>query len=47
VAGRPENSETIARMREAVLHWLLDTADVIPHEADPRQPAVEAPAPGA
>jgi arylsulfatase A-like enzyme len=34
-------------MRDALLRWMVDTADVIPFETDPRFPNVDLPAPGA
>ncbi len=36
LAGRPEHAATEARLRDAVLGWMLETSDVIPWEPDPR-----------
>ncbi|MFJ9544179.1 sulfatase-like hydrolase/transferase [Streptomyces sp. NPDC101225] len=46
VAALPEHAEVVARMHEAMTRWLVDTADVIPAEEDPRFPEVRLPAPG-
>ncbi|MFJ2776279.1 sulfatase-like hydrolase/transferase [Kitasatospora sp. NPDC087315] len=47
LAGRPQHAGTEARLREAVLRWSVETADVIPYESDPRRADVALPAPGA
>ncbi|MFF8717496.1 sulfatase-like hydrolase/transferase [Streptomyces sp. NPDC015184] len=46
LAGRSEYAAVEQRMRDALLRWLVETADVIPAEADPRLPQVALPAPG-
>ncbi|MEU6476590.1 sulfatase-like hydrolase/transferase [Streptomyces sp. NPDC047017] len=45
LAGRPGHAEVETRMQQAVLHWLADTADVIPTAEDPRYPSVDLPVP--
>ncbi|GAA1383505.1 sulfatase-like hydrolase/transferase [Kitasatospora putterlickiae] len=45
VAGRPEHAGTQRRLHEALFTWLVDTADVIPADRDPRLPKVDLPAP--
>ncbi|MFF9510977.1 sulfatase-like hydrolase/transferase [Streptomyces sp. NPDC014724] len=47
LAGRPEHAAVQQRMHDAVLRWLVETADVIPTGTDPRLPAVDLPVPGA
>jgi arylsulfatase A-like enzyme len=47
LAGEPVFAAVEARLRDAILRWMVDTADVIPFEADPRFPSVDLPAPGA
>jgi arylsulfatase A-like enzyme len=47
LAGQPEVIEVEHRMRDAVLRWMVDTADVIPSHEDPRFPEVQLPPPGA
>lgn len=37
----PALADVITALREQVLAWAVDTADVIPFEADPRSPAVD------
>ncbi|WP_194892167.1 hypothetical protein [Catenulispora pinisilvae] len=34
------------RLHDAITRWLLETADVVPADTDPRLPAVQSPAPG-
>jgi arylsulfatase A-like enzyme len=46
LVGRPEHAEVEARLRNAIMRWLIETADVVPHEEDPRTPPVDLPAPG-
>lgn len=46
LAGLPEYADTEQRMHDAMLRWLVETADVIPLDADPRLPQVDLPAPG-
>jgi arylsulfatase A-like enzyme len=46
LAQRPEHVHTIARLHQAMLHWLVDTADAIPMPPDPRFPTVELSPPG-
>jgi arylsulfatase A-like enzyme len=46
VAGQSPYAQVEARLRDAVLHWLADTADVVPFEEHPRFPAVDLPPPG-
>lgn len=46
LVGRSEVAEVEARLRAEVMRWLIDTADVIPYEEDPRTPTVDLPAPG-
>lgn len=36
LAGRPEYAETEARLRDAVLTWMLETSDAVPWEPDRR-----------
>jgi arylsulfatase A-like enzyme len=45
LAGRPEHTDTEQRLRDAVLRWLVETADVIPVPPDPRLPQVDLPTP--
>lgn len=45
LAGRPEHAGTETRLRDAVLRWMVETADVIPWEADPRMPEIALPSP--
>ncbi|SEH02167.1 Arylsulfatase A [Nonomuraea solani] len=45
LAGRPEVADVEGRLRDAVLRWLLETADVLPLEPHPRRPVVTAPVP--
>jgi arylsulfatase A-like enzyme len=45
LAGRPEVAEVEQRMRDELLRWYLETADVVPYTPDPRRPAVELPTP--
>jgi arylsulfatase A-like enzyme len=47
LAGQPAYSAVETRLREAVLRWTVDTADVIPFQTDPRFPSVNLPSPGA
>ncbi|MFF3842838.1 sulfatase-like hydrolase/transferase [Streptomyces sp. NPDC001930] len=47
LAGVEEHAAVQERMREAMLRWLVETADVLPAENDPRLPDVALPAPGA
>ncbi|MGW8882215.1 hypothetical protein, partial [Streptomyces mirabilis] len=47
LAGRSEHAAVQQRMHDAMLRWLVETADVIPTDADPRLPAVDLPVPGA
>ncbi|MFI5653364.1 sulfatase-like hydrolase/transferase [Streptomyces anulatus] len=46
LAGRSEYAAVEQRLRDALLRWLVETADVIPAEPDPRLPQVALPAPG-
>jgi arylsulfatase A-like enzyme len=46
LAGRPEQAAVQTRLRDALIRWLQDTADVIPYQEDPRLPSVALPAPG-
>jgi len=46
LAGRPEHAQVQQALRDAVLRWLQETADVVPPEPDPRRPDVDLPAPG-
>jgi arylsulfatase A-like enzyme len=36
LAGRPDSVDVEVRLRDEVLHWLLETVDVLPWEPDPR-----------
>ncbi len=45
LAGQPEVNAVEQRMRDAVPHWMVDTADVIPFQEDPRFPDVQLPPP--
>ncbi|GAA5154243.1 sulfatase-like hydrolase/transferase [Amycolatopsis dongchuanensis] len=45
LAGRPEHAAVEQRMRDEILRWYLETADVIPYTPDPRRPKVELPTP--
>jgi arylsulfatase A-like enzyme len=36
LAGDSAQQETINRLRERLLRWMLDTSDVLPHQPDPR-----------
>jgi len=45
LAGRAEVADVEAELRDAVLHWMVGTADVVPWEEDPRRPTVELPSP--
>jgi arylsulfatase A-like enzyme len=47
LAARPEHATVRERMHEAMLRWLIDTADVVPFEQNPRFPAVDLPSPAA
>lgn len=47
LAGQDAYAEVELRLREALLRWMIETADVIPFSEDPRFPAVDLPAPGA
>jgi arylsulfatase A-like enzyme len=47
LAGRPEVADIEARMSQAMLRWLVETADVLPEREDPRMPPVDLPVPGA
>jgi arylsulfatase A-like enzyme len=47
LAGRPEHAQVQQILSDAVFRWLLQTADVIPYEPDPRFPDVALPRPGA
>ncbi|MBS2533886.1 sulfatase-like hydrolase/transferase [Catenulispora sp. NF23] len=47
LAGRPEHAETERRLHDAMTRWLVETADVLPPDTDPRLPTVQLPAPGA
>jgi arylsulfatase A-like enzyme len=47
LAGRPGYAEVQTRLRDVLIRWLQDTADVIPYRQDPRLPPVDLPAPGA
>lgn len=47
LAGQPRYAPVEERMYDAMLRWLVDTADVIPYDSDPRLPAVDLPVPGA
>jgi hypothetical protein len=47
LAAEPACAAVEARLRDAVLRWLVDTADVIPFGADRRFPSVDLPAPAA
>ena len=40
LSGISEYADVEAEMREAVLHFLFETSDVIPWEKDPRFPVV-------
>ncbi|MFF2658458.1 sulfatase-like hydrolase/transferase [Kitasatospora sp. NPDC058032] len=46
LAGRAEHAAVEQRLRDAVLRWMVETADVIPPTPDPRLPQVALPAPG-
>jgi arylsulfatase A-like enzyme len=46
LAGRPEHAQVQQSLRNAVLRWLQETADVIPYGKDPRLADVELPRPG-
>lgn len=46
LAGRPEVAEVERRMRDVLLRWFQETADVLPSRPHPRSPEVELPAPG-
>lgn len=41
LAGRPEVADVEQRMREELLRWYLETADVVPYSPDPHWPKVE------
>ncbi|WP_200834720.1 sulfatase-like hydrolase/transferase [Amycolatopsis alkalitolerans] len=45
LAGRPEFAAVEQRMRDELLRWYLETADVVPYGPDPRSPAVDLPTP--
>jgi arylsulfatase A-like enzyme len=45
-AGDPDVAEVEADLRDTVLRWMVETADVVPWEEDPRRPVVELPVPG-
>ncbi|WP_436790433.1 sulfatase-like hydrolase/transferase [Yinghuangia sp. YIM S10712] len=45
VSGRPEHAAVEQRMNQAILSWMVDTADTIPNATDPRMPSVDLPAP--
>ncbi|MEU6789839.1 sulfatase-like hydrolase/transferase [Nonomuraea angiospora] len=45
LAGRPEHAATEAGLRDAVLRWMVETADAIPWQADPRRPEIALPGP--
>ena len=47
LAGHPEVADVEARMSQAMLRWLVETADVLPEREDPRMPPVDLPVPGA
>jgi arylsulfatase A-like enzyme len=40
LAGRAETADVEANLKERLLAWLVETADVIPWDADPRTPRV-------
>jgi arylsulfatase A-like enzyme len=46
LARDPTHDAVQQRMHEAMVRWLVDTADVIPEPPDPRLPRVDLPAPG-
>jgi hypothetical protein len=45
LAGRPEVAEVQARLSQALLRWLVETADTLPEREDPRMPPVDLPTP--
>ncbi|WP_241831737.1 sulfatase-like hydrolase/transferase [Parafrankia soli] len=45
IAGLPEHADVERRLRQALLHWLMATTDIIPTGSDPRMPDVDLPAP--
>jgi arylsulfatase A-like enzyme len=47
LADRTEHADVQARLRQALIRWLQETADVIPYQEDPRLPHVDLPPPGA
>ncbi|MET9490776.1 sulfatase-like hydrolase/transferase [Nocardia sp. NPDC006630] len=47
LASDPQFDDVRHRMHEAMTRWLVETADVVPLDPDPRFPQVELPAPGA
>jgi len=46
LAGSPGHASTRQRLHDTIFTWLVDTADVLPADADPRSPRVDLPAPG-
>lgn len=47
LTGHAAHTEVARRMHDAVLRWLMETADIIPEQPDPRLPQVSLPVPGA
>ncbi len=45
LAGRPEHASIESTLRDAVMRWLVATADVMPWQPDPRFPCIDLPAP--
>jgi len=45
LAGRAEVAAIEAELNGAVLRWMVDTADVVPWQEDPRRPHVDLPVP--
>ncbi|MBD0709451.1 MULTISPECIES: sulfatase-like hydrolase/transferase [unclassified Streptomyces] len=46
LAGLGEHAEVEQRLRDALLRWMVETADVIPADPDPRLPRVDLPGTG-
>jgi arylsulfatase A-like enzyme len=45
LAGKPEHGPLEAEMRDELLRWMIETADVMPWTEDPRFPPIELPTP--
>lgn len=45
IAGRADLGTVEAELRDAVLRWMVETADVLPWDEDPRRPPVALPTP--